>query len=128
VFEQGGSGKAPVIDLSSSLDDEDIIAATSRDFEFTQRLFGDLNCVVLGPPDDGKVIILDDSDEEKEAQEEKTACTELATISAAVNLTLTASTDIDDALVGAKNDNSDDQGPNQEAGGGNDSGGGIGET
>jgi hypothetical protein len=64
---RGGSGKAPVIDLSSSLDEEDIIAVTSRDFEFTQRLFGDLNRVVLGPPDDGKVIILDDSDEEKEA-------------------------------------------------------------
>jgi hypothetical protein len=37
VFEQGGpSEKAPVIDLSSSLDEEDFIVDTSRDFEFTQ--------------------------------------------------------------------------------------------
>jgi hypothetical protein len=36
VLEQGGpSGKAPVIDLSSSSDEEDFIADTSRDFEFT---------------------------------------------------------------------------------------------
>jgi hypothetical protein len=32
-----------VIDLSSSLDEEDLIAATSYDFEFAQRLFGKLN-------------------------------------------------------------------------------------
>jgi hypothetical protein len=32
----GPSEKAPVIDLSSSLDEEDLIAATSRDFEFAQ--------------------------------------------------------------------------------------------
>jgi hypothetical protein len=37
VFEQGEpSGKAPVIDLSSSLDEEDLIATTSHDFEFAQ--------------------------------------------------------------------------------------------
>jgi hypothetical protein len=36
---------ALVIDLSSSLDDEDLIAATSYDFEFAQRLFGKLNRV-----------------------------------------------------------------------------------
>jgi hypothetical protein len=40
VFEQGDSGKASVIDLSSSSDEEDLIVATSRDFEFTQMLFG----------------------------------------------------------------------------------------
>jgi hypothetical protein len=56
-----------VIYLSSSLDEEDLIAATSHDFEFTQRLFGELNRTILGPPGDGKVIIIDDSDEEKEA-------------------------------------------------------------
>jgi hypothetical protein len=68
VFEQGEpSGKAPVIDLSSSLDEEDLIAATSHDFEFAQWLFGVLNRAILRPPGDGKVIILDDSDEEKEA-------------------------------------------------------------
>jgi hypothetical protein len=39
-----------MIDLSSSSDEVDLIAATSRDFEFTQMLFGELNRAVLGPP------------------------------------------------------------------------------
>jgi hypothetical protein len=80
----GGFEKAPVIDLSSSSDEEGLIAATSRDFEFNQRLFGELNCIVLGPPSDSKIIVLSDSDKE-EAREEKTTGTEDATASAAVN-------------------------------------------
>jgi hypothetical protein len=41
----GGFEKAPVIDLSSSSDEEGLIAATSRDFEFTQRLWrAQLHC------------------------------------------------------------------------------------
>jgi hypothetical protein len=75
--------KAPVIDLSSSSDEEDLIAATSHDFEFTQRLFGELNRAVLGPPGDDKVIILSDSDEE-EVHEEKITGIEDATTSGAV--------------------------------------------
>jgi hypothetical protein len=39
-----------MIDLSSSSDEVDLIAATSRDFEFAQMLFGELNRAVLGPP------------------------------------------------------------------------------
>jgi hypothetical protein len=39
-----------MIDLSSSSDEVDLIAATSHDFEFAQMLFGELNRVVLGPP------------------------------------------------------------------------------
>jgi hypothetical protein len=42
--------------------------------------------------------------------------------SATVNPTSTTSTDVDDALAGIKNDNSDDQGPDPEAGGDNGSG------
>jgi hypothetical protein len=105
---RGAFGKAPVIDLSSSSDEEDLIAATSRDFEFTQRLFGELNHAVLRPPGEDMVIILDDSDEEKEVEEEKIAGTEPATTSVAVNPASTASAD---APAGVKNDNSDDQGP-----------------
>jgi hypothetical protein len=55
-----------VVDLSSSSDDGDLITDVSRDEEFTRRLFGDLNCDVLGSPDDVKIIILSDSDEEEE--------------------------------------------------------------
>jgi hypothetical protein len=56
-----------MIDLSLSLDEGNFIANTSRDAEFTRKLFGNLNCDILRPPGDGKVIILDDSDGEEEA-------------------------------------------------------------
>jgi hypothetical protein len=117
-------GKAPVIDLSSSSDEKDLIVATSHDFEFTQRLFDEINHVVLGPPDDGKIIILSDFDEE-EVREEKTTSTEDVVTSAAVNPASTAS--VDNTPAGAKIDNSDDQAPDQEAGGDNGSGGDAGE-
>jgi hypothetical protein len=55
-----------MIDLSLSLDEENLITNTSRDAEFAKKLFGDLNRDILGPVGDGKIIILDDSDEEKE--------------------------------------------------------------
>jgi hypothetical protein len=51
---------------------------------------------------------------------------ELAATSAAVNPAPTASTVADDAPEGAKNNNSDDQGPDQEASGGNGNGSGDG--
>jgi hypothetical protein len=47
--------------------------------------------------------------------------------SAAVNPASTASVDADDAPAGVKNDNNDDQGPDQDAGGGNGSKCGTGE-
>jgi hypothetical protein len=127
VFEHGGSSeKASVIVLSLFSDEENFIANTSRDAEFTKKLFGDLNRDILGPPDDGKVIILDDSNEEKETPDEKTVGTELEATCVAVNPTSTASVVANDAPVGAKDDNSDDQGPNQEASGSNDNGSGDG--
>jgi hypothetical protein len=55
-----------VVDLSSSFDEEGLIADVSRDEEFTGRLFGDLNRDILGSSGDGKIIILSDSDEEEE--------------------------------------------------------------
>jgi hypothetical protein len=59
VFEQGSaSGTTPVSDSSS------LVVDTSRDEEFARNLFGDLNHDILGPPGDGKIIIIDDSDEE----------------------------------------------------------------
>jgi hypothetical protein len=126
VFEQGGSsGKAPMIDLSLSSDEENFITDTSRDAEFAKKLFGDLNRDILRPPGDGKVIIIDDSDNKKEALNEKTANTELVATSAAVNPMLTASAVADDATTGAKNDNSDDQGLDQEVSRGNGNGSGV---
>jgi hypothetical protein len=99
-----------MIDLSLSSNEENFFADTSCDAEFTKKLFADLNRDILGPPGDGKVIILDDSDEEKEASDEKMVGTELTATSAAVTPVSTASTVADDAPVWAKNDNSDDQG------------------
>jgi hypothetical protein len=115
-----------VIDLSLSSNEENVIADTSRDTKFARKFFDDLNRDILGPHGDGNVIILDASDEEKEASDEKTADTELMATSAAVNPTLTVSAVADDAPEGVKNDNSDDQGPDQEASGGNGNGSGDG--
>jgi hypothetical protein len=123
---RGASRKAPVIDLSSSSDEEDLIATTSRDFEFAQRFYGDLNRVVLGSPGDDKIIVLSDSNEE-EVCEEKTTDTKNAAASAAVNPAATTSIDTDDGPAGAENDNSYDQDPNQEADGDSGSGGDAGE-
>jgi hypothetical protein len=58
------------------------------------------------------VIILDDSDEEKEAPDEKMIGTKLTATSAVVNPMPTAFATVDDAPEGLKNDDSDDQGPN----------------
>jgi hypothetical protein len=85
VFEQGGpSKKIPVVDLSSSSDEENIIPDTSWDAEFIKRLFGDLNCGLLGPPGDGKIIIISDSDEEEEEMHEEQAADAEAVSSSAV--------------------------------------------
>jgi hypothetical protein len=91
VFKQGGPfEKVLVVDLSSSSDEEALIPDTSRGEEFTRRLFGDLNYAVLGPPGDGKVIILSDSDEEEEVHEEDAADAEAAPSSAMKSPALTA--------------------------------------
>jgi hypothetical protein len=83
-----------VVDLSSSSDEECLITDVSWDEEFTRRLFGDLNHDVLGPPGDGRIIILSDSnEEEEEVCEEKTTGTEDVATSTAVNPASTASTD-----------------------------------
>jgi hypothetical protein len=103
VFEpgEGDSGKVLVINLSSSSDEEDLIATTFCDFEFTQRLFGELNHAALGSPGDGKIIVLSESDEE-EVRKEKTTDIEDVAASAAVNPASTASIDANDAPIGAK--------------------------
>jgi hypothetical protein len=107
VFEQGNaSEKIPMIDPSS------FIVDPSRDEELTRKLFGDLNYDILGPPGDGKIIILDGSDDDDEAQEEKTAGIKSTAAPAST----------DDAPTEAKVGNSDDQGPDQKADGSDDSG------
>jgi hypothetical protein len=114
--------RPPMIDLSSSSDEENFIADNSRDAELAKKLFGELNCDILGPLGNSKIIVLDDSNEENEAQEEKTTGIESMTASASTNPASSALTNADDAPTGAKIDNSDDQGPDQETDGGDGSG------
>jgi hypothetical protein len=93
VFEQGNaSGKIPKLDRSS------FIVDASHDEELARKLFGNLNRDILRPPSDGKIIVLDDSDDDGEAQEEKTADIE-STIALA---------SADDAPAAARIGNSDD--------------------
>jgi hypothetical protein len=107
VFEQGNaSGKIPMLETSS------FIVDTSRDEELVRKLFGDHNRDILRPLGDGKIIVLDDSNDDGEAQEEKAADIESTTAPAST----------DDAPVEARINNSDDQRPTQEADGGDNSG------
>jgi hypothetical protein len=93
VFEQGNtSGKISMLDPSSFIID------ISCDEELGRKLFEDLNRDILGPPGDGKIIVIDDSDDDGEAQEEKTADIESTTAPASA----------DDAPVEARIGNSDD--------------------
>jgi hypothetical protein len=71
------------VDLTSSSGEEDSFADTSRDEELARKLFGDLNCDIHGPPGDGKIIVLSDSDDEDETHEDATVNTEAAPPSAA---------------------------------------------
>jgi hypothetical protein len=119
VFEQGGpSEKVLVVDLSSSSDELGLIPDALRDEEFARRLFVDLNCDVLGPPRDIKVIVLSDSDEEEEVREEDAADAEVAPSSVVKSSTLTASAD---------NTNDTDKGrsPDRAIGGSSSSGDGM---
>jgi hypothetical protein len=76
------------------LDEEDSFTDTSRDFEFAQWLYGELNRDLLGPLGDGKIIIPSNSDEEKEeAREEKSVDAEDVAASATTNPVSTTSAD-----------------------------------
>jgi hypothetical protein len=107
----GPSEEILVVDLCS--DEEDAFSNTSRDEEFTRRLFGDLNRGLLGPPSDGNVLFLNDSDEEEEVREEITTDAEATPPSAVNSLTPTVSViDANDASDGVQDDSSDGRTPN----------------
>jgi hypothetical protein len=114
VCEQGDSSMmAPVVDLSSSSDEEGLIPNTLRDEEFARRLFGDLNHYILGSSGDGNVIIHNDFDEEEEEEHEEDAANIKAVPSSAAGIpaSTTSATDADEDLKGMQDDNSDDLAP-----------------
>jgi hypothetical protein len=118
VFEQDSpSRNIPVIELSSSSDEEGFFADTAWDAEFTKWLFGDLNHDLLGPLSDGKVIVLSNSDEEEEACEENAADGEAVPSAAGKSSTPASSTvDADEDPGKMQDDNSDDLAPGQDTG------------
>jgi hypothetical protein len=71
------------VDLASSSGEEDSVTDTSQDEELARKLFGDLNRDILGPPGDGKIIVLSDSDDEDEMHKDAAVNTEAAPPSAA---------------------------------------------
>jgi hypothetical protein len=117
VFEQGGpSERIPMVDPSS--DKEDLILDTSRDEEFAKILFGDLSHKLLGPPSDGKVTILSDSNEEHEVHEEDAADVDVAPSFVVKSPAPTASAvDADDAPEGAQDGSNVDRTPDRTQGG-----------
>jgi hypothetical protein len=106
VFEQGGaSGATPVSGPSP------LVVDTSRDEEFTRKLFGELNRDILGPPGDSKIIIIDDSDDDDEAQVEGATDIDPTAVPASAV----------DAPAGTSVTNSDAQRSEREVNGGSDS-------
>jgi hypothetical protein len=97
-----------MVDLASSLGEEDFFADTSWDEELARKLFGDLNRDILEPPDDGKIIVLSDSNDEDEAHEDATVNAE-ATPPSAVNSAVTpaSTSDADETPNGVQDDSSD---------------------
>jgi hypothetical protein len=107
--EQGGPFEpVPMVDLTSSSGEEDFFADTSRDEELARKLFGDLNRDILRPPDDGKIIILSDSDDEDEVHEDVAVNVEAAPPFAVNSPVTPASTaDADETPDGVQDNNSD---------------------
>jgi hypothetical protein len=96
------------VDLALSSSEEDSVADTSRDEEFARKLFGDLNRDILGPPDDGKLIIISDSDDEDETHEDAAGNAEAAPPSAVNSAdSPTTASDIDETPDGVSDDNTD---------------------
>jgi hypothetical protein len=107
--EQGGSSEpVPVVDLALSPSEEDSVVDTSRDEEFARKLFGDLNRDILGPPGDGKIIVISDSDDGDETHEDAAVNAEAAPPSAADSVdSPTSASDVDETPDGVSDDNAD---------------------
>jgi hypothetical protein len=93
-----------MVDLGSKDEDEDWDAPdTSRDEEVACKLFGDLNRDLLGPPSDGKVVVIV-SDTDEEEHEDDHANTDAAPSSLRVPPAPSASAINDDGTPDRAND------------------------
>jgi hypothetical protein len=109
VYEHGEPSKGfPMVDLS--LEGEDVAPDTSQDEEITRKLFVDLNHSLLGPLDDGHIIIFSDSEEEEEVREDDGTDAEAAPSFARNSQAPTASADDDDDAPDKGQDDSSDGG------------------
>jgi hypothetical protein len=105
-----------VVDLTSD-EKDNTLPDTSRDEEFTRRLFGNLNRGLLRPPSDDNDIILSNSNEEEEAREETASDTYVAPSSVVRFPAPIASTaDTDEDPKGMQDDNSGVLAPDREIG------------
>jgi hypothetical protein len=96
------------VDLTSSSGEEDSFAETSRDEELARKLFSDLNRDILGPLDDGKIIVLSDSNDKDEAHEDAAVNAEPAPPSATNSAdTPTSAPDADKIPDGVQDDYTD---------------------
>jgi hypothetical protein len=96
------------VDLALSPGEEDSITDTSRDEEFSSKLFGDLNRDILGPPGDGKIIVISDSNDEDETHKDTAVNTEAAPPSVANSAdSPTSASDVDETPDGVSDDNAD---------------------
>jgi hypothetical protein len=96
------------VDLALSSSEEKSIADTSWDEEFARKLFGDLNRDIVGPPDDGKIIVISDSDDEDETHEDAPINAEAAPPSATNSAdSPTSASDVDETPDEVSDDNAD---------------------
>jgi hypothetical protein len=96
------------VDLALSSNEEDSVADTSRDEEFTRKLFSDLNRDILRPPGDGKIIVISDSDDEDETHEDAAVNAEAASLSTTNSAdSPTSASDADETPDGVSDDNAD---------------------
>jgi hypothetical protein len=107
MYKHGEPSKGfSVVDLSS--EEEDAFTDTSRDEEVTRKIFGALNHGLLGPPGDGNIIILSDSDEEEGVRKDDHSDTEVAPSSARNSPASIGSTATDDDAPNEVQDDSSD--------------------
>jgi hypothetical protein len=96
------------VDPALSSGEEDSVADTSRDEEFSRKLFGELNRDILGPPGDDKIIVISDSDDDDETHEDAAINAEAAPPSAANSAdSPTSAFDADETTDVLSDDNAD---------------------